>query len=170
MTNGRGPTYEDVAADLVELLFDLLAVLFGHGLLPFGALRLLLDGRDDSPGGPASADDVLVGDGQQVALLVGQLGAGLGDGLHAGGHVVVALGLFGQLGALDLLLLVGHGCGGLDFCRNERKNGSAGEIYHKCENTDVDGDSDNCAESFKGKEIGPKFSLRSSKSSPPSWC
>ena len=41
-------------------------------------------------------------------LLVGQLGAGLGDGLHGRGHVVVPLGLLGQLGALDLLLLVGH--------------------------------------------------------------
>ena len=41
-------------------------------------------------------------------LLVGELGAGLGDGLHGGGHVVVPLRLLGQLGALDLLLLVRH--------------------------------------------------------------
>ena len=39
-------------------------------------------------------------------LLVGELGAGLSDGLHGGGHVVVPLRLLGQLGALDLLLLV----------------------------------------------------------------
>ena len=41
-------------------------------------------------------------------LLVGELGAGLGDCLHGGGHVVVPLRLLGQLGALDLLLLVRH--------------------------------------------------------------
>ena len=33
------------------------------------ALLLLLDGGDDPPRGPAGADDILVGDGQQVALL-----------------------------------------------------------------------------------------------------
>jgi len=38
------------------------------GLVP-AALLLLLDGGDDPPRGPAGADDVLVGDGQQVALL-----------------------------------------------------------------------------------------------------
>ena len=55
----------------------------------------------------------LVSDGEEVALLVGELGGGGGhvglrDGPHEGGHVVVPLGLLGQLGALDLLLLVGH--------------------------------------------------------------
>ncbi len=35
---------------------------------------------------------------------------GLDHGLHACGHVIVALGLFGELGLLDLFLLVRHNC------------------------------------------------------------
>ena len=50
-----------------------------------------------------------IGHVEGLPFFVGELGAGLGDGLHGGGHVVVALGLLGELGALDLLLLVGHG-------------------------------------------------------------
>ena len=32
----------------------------------------------------------LVSDGEEVSLLVGEFQAALGDGLHGGGHVVVA--------------------------------------------------------------------------------
>ena len=105
-------SYEDVLADVPELSLDLLPVLLGHALLLLGVGVLLLDGGDDPPARPPSAHDVLVGHGEQVPLLVGELLAGLGDGLHGRGHVVVALGLLGQLGALDTVFLVGH----LDWC------------------------------------------------------
>ena len=62
---------EDAVADAGELGLDLGAVGADGGgvrLVP-AALLLLLDGGDDPPRGPAGADDVLVGDGQQVALL-----------------------------------------------------------------------------------------------------
>ena len=39
-------------ADVSELGLDLFSVLFGHLLLPLGALGLLLDRRDDAPGRP----------------------------------------------------------------------------------------------------------------------
>lgn len=44
---------------------------------PYLVLLLLLDGRDGPPGGSSGADGVLIGDTQQVALLVGQLLSGL---------------------------------------------------------------------------------------------
>jgi len=63
---------------------------------------------------------VLVGDGEQVALLVAELQALLRHGLHGGRHVVVALGLLGQLGFLHQVVLI-HVLG----CRGE-KNGGGG--------------------------------------------
>ena len=122
-TGAKKTTYENILADLVELFLYLLPVLPGHGLLPLGALRLLFNGGDDAPRGPAGAHHVLVGDGQEVPLLVGQLGAGLGDGLHAGRHVVVALGLLGQLGALYQFVLISHSvwCGDLRYRVKKRE-------------------------------------------------
>lgn len=49
---------------------------------------------------------ILVGDGQQVALLVAQLSALLRHGFHGGGHVVIALGLLRQLGLLHQVVLI----------------------------------------------------------------
>ena len=47
--------------------------------------------------------------------LVGELCASLGDRLHGGGHVVVALGLLGELGPLYQFILLSHGGGFLMF-------------------------------------------------------
>lgn len=61
---------KDVFADLSELLLDCLAVFldeFDLRLIAFGFL-LLLDRCDDSPRGSASADDVLVGDREEISL------------------------------------------------------------------------------------------------------
>ena len=35
-------------------------------------LAFLLDGRNDPPGGSSGADNILVGNGQEVSLLVGK--------------------------------------------------------------------------------------------------
>lgn len=74
-----GQDIEDILADFLEFELDLLTVLANDAnvLVVFGLL-LLLNGRDDSPRGTSSTDDVLVCDRQQVALvdreLAGQLG------------------------------------------------------------------------------------------------
>ena len=80
---------KDVLADLAELGLDLLTVLLDKGDLGLVALALLLllDGGDDAPRGTASANDVLVGDGQKVPLLDGQLLVGGGDSLHVLDHL-----------------------------------------------------------------------------------
>ena len=79
---------EDVLADLGELVLNLLAVLLDKANLRAVALRflLLLDGGDYSPRGTASADDVLVGDGEQVALLDSQIAVFGSDNLHVLDH------------------------------------------------------------------------------------
>lgn len=66
-------TYEDIFADLAELLFDLLPVLLGHLLFLLTALGLLFDAGDDPPRAAARAHHVLVGHRQQVTLLVTKL-------------------------------------------------------------------------------------------------
>lgn len=62
---------EDILANLLELKLDLLAVLADDTDVLIGALGLLLllDAGDDAPGSTAGADDVLVGDGKEVALV-----------------------------------------------------------------------------------------------------
>lgn len=128
---------EDVLADLGKLGLDLLAVLLDEsdlGLVVLGLL-LLLDRGDDSPRGTAGTNDVLVGDGQEVALLNGELLICGGNGLHVLDHLcrrasacmlsqqsgikltLIALGLLGQLGQVDGILVThcevrsaGRGC------------------------------------------------------------
>lgn len=105
---------EDVTADLVELALDggdVLLDLLDLGVVA-AALLLLLDGGDDSPGGTTGADDVLVGDAEKVALLNAELDVHLGDLLHVLDHLVVTLGLLGELGHVDAVftLLSGHFC------------------------------------------------------------
>ena len=80
---------EDVIADLSELGLDLLTVLLNEGNLGFVALRLffLLNRSDDSPGSTTGTDNVLVGDGQEIALLNGKLYIGRGDNLHVLDHL-----------------------------------------------------------------------------------
>ena len=105
---------KDILADLGELGFDLLTVLLDESDLAGVALGLLLllDGGDDSPGSTAGTNDVLVGDGEKVALLDGlegvlsalvqisssiscayQLLIGGGDLLHLLDHLLIALSL-----------------------------------------------------------------------------
>ena len=70
---------QNILADLLELGLDLLAVVAdgANVLLRALGLLLLLDRGDDAPRGTSCADDVLVGDGQEVALVNGELTADL---------------------------------------------------------------------------------------------
>ena len=87
---------EDVVADVDELGLDLGLVVLDDGHLV--GVALLLDGGDDAPRRTTGTDDVLVGDGEEVALLDGELLGLLGHLLHVGDHLVEALGLLGELG------------------------------------------------------------------------
>lgn len=100
---------EDVLADLLELQLDLGTVLLDGANVLVGTLGLLLllDGGDDAPGGTAGTDNVLVGDAQQVALVNSELTAQLGDLLHVGNHLIVALGLLAQSGEKSLAVAEG---------------------------------------------------------------
>ena len=70
---------EDILADLLELKLDLLAVLADDADVLVGALGLLLllNAGDDAPGSTAGADDVLVGNGKEVALVYCELATDL---------------------------------------------------------------------------------------------
>jgi hypothetical protein len=70
---------EDILADLLKLKLDLLTVLADDANVLLGALGLLLllDAGDDAPGGTSGSDDVLVGDGKEVALVNCELAADL---------------------------------------------------------------------------------------------
>ena len=70
---------EDILADLLELKLDLLTVLADDTNVLLGALGLLLllDAGDDAPGSTAGSDNVLVGDGKEVALVNCELAANL---------------------------------------------------------------------------------------------
>lgn len=98
---------KDILADPLELLLDLGAVLLDGADVLLGALGLLLllDGGDDAPRGTASTDDVLVGNGEQVALVNSELTAKLGDLLHVEDHLIVALSLLAQAGEEGLAVL-----------------------------------------------------------------
>lgn len=80
---------QDVVADLGKLGLDLLAVLLDQGNLALVALGLLLllDRGDDTPRGTAGTNDVLVGDGQEIPLLNGELNVGRGNDLHVLDHL-----------------------------------------------------------------------------------
>jgi hypothetical protein len=70
---------EDILADLLQLSLDLLPVAADgvEVLLSALSLLLLLDGRDDSPRCTACANDVFVGDREQVAFVDGEFAANL---------------------------------------------------------------------------------------------
>ena len=116
---------EDVLADLGKLGLDLLAVLLDEsnlGLVALGLL-LLLNRGDDSPGGAAGTDDVLIGNGKEISLLDGELLVCGGNGLHVLDHLcrggsaaclrlsftdeltLIALGLLSQLGQVNGVLV-----------------------------------------------------------------
>lgn len=84
---------QDILADLGKLVLDLLAVLLDKGDLGLVALGLLLllNRGNDSPGGAASTDDVLVCDGQEVALLNGKFLVCRGHHLHVLDHLYAIL-------------------------------------------------------------------------------
>jgi hypothetical protein len=65
---------EDILAHLLELRLDLLAVVADGADVLLGALGLLLllNRGDDAPRRAPGTDDVLVGDGQKVALVNGE--------------------------------------------------------------------------------------------------
>lgn len=62
---------QDILAHFLELSLDLLAVVTDDGNVLGGSLGffLLLDGGDDAPGSTTGTDDVLVGDGEEIALV-----------------------------------------------------------------------------------------------------
>jgi hypothetical protein len=80
---------EDIVANLGKLTLDLLAVLLDEGDLGGVALRLLLllDRRNNAPRRAASANDVLVGNRQQVPLLNGQVTVLGRNNLHVLNHL-----------------------------------------------------------------------------------
>lgn len=104
----KAPTHQHSGADGPELRLHLLPIVLDKLHLLVAGVCLLLDAGDNPPGRASPPHHILVGHREQVALLVGQLGPLLRHRLHAGGHVVVALGLLRQLGFLDQLGLI-HG-------------------------------------------------------------
>lgn len=98
---------ENILADLLQLCFDLGTVFLNGRDVLVGTLGffLLLNGRDDAPRGTAGANDVLVGNGEEVTLVDGQLTAELGNLLHVGDHLIVALSLLAEAGEEGLAIL-----------------------------------------------------------------
>ena len=70
---------ENILANTLQLVFDLLAVVTDDGDVLFGALGflLLLDGGDDTPGSTAGTNDVLVSNGEKVTLIDGKFASNL---------------------------------------------------------------------------------------------
>ena len=79
---------ENVLANVLELLLDLVPVGPDHAELVLAALvlLLLLDAGDDAPARPPGPDHVLVSHRQQVPLLHRQLHVERGDILHGLDH------------------------------------------------------------------------------------
>jgi hypothetical protein len=79
---------QNILTNLGQLALNLLAVFLDKGDLTIIALGLLLllNGADDTPGGSAGANDVLVCDGKEISLFNGQLLVGGGNGLHVLDH------------------------------------------------------------------------------------
>ena len=70
---------ENILANTLQLVFDLLAVVTDDGDVLLGALGflLLLDGGDDTPGSTAGTNDVLVSNGEKVTLIDGKFASNL---------------------------------------------------------------------------------------------
>lgn len=70
---------KDILAHALELSLDLLTILRDDGDVLLGTLGvlLLLDRGNDAPRGTAGADDVLVGNGEKVALIDSEFAANL---------------------------------------------------------------------------------------------
>ncbi len=80
---------EDIVANTRKLLFDPGPVVLDLHDMPFMplVLFLLLNGRDDAPGGTAGTDDILVGNRKEVALLNRELNIQLSHSLHGLDHL-----------------------------------------------------------------------------------
>lgn len=65
---------QDILAHFLELSLDLLAVVTDDGNVLGGSLGffLLLNRGNDAPGSTTGTDDVLVGDGEEIALVNGK--------------------------------------------------------------------------------------------------
>ena len=99
---------DDALAIVAELLLDAGLVL-GKGIGEFGVLGVLLNGGDSSAGGALGADQVLEGNGEEVALIGGDIGTLLlHDLLELVNHVLEALGLFGNAGKENVFFNVRH--------------------------------------------------------------
>lgn len=70
---------ENILANTLQLVFDLLTVVTDDGDVLLGALGflLLLDGGDDTPGSTAGSNDVLVSNGEKVTLIDGKFASNL---------------------------------------------------------------------------------------------
>lgn len=79
---------ENVVTDVGQLLLDLVSVFLDSldVVLVALVLLLLLNGGDDSPGGTAGSDHVLIGNRKEVALLNSELNVELGNSLHGVHH------------------------------------------------------------------------------------
>ena len=99
---------ENVLADFLQLLLDLLPVGLRHDHLVFCfPLLLALDRADDPLVGSPRSYDVLVRHGENVPLLHSHLGiyGGL-HGLHRRHQLVAPLRLLGQLGLVTTVFIV----------------------------------------------------------------
>jgi len=99
---------DDALAIVAELLLDACLVL-GKGIGELGVLGVLLNGGNSSAGGALGADEVLEGNGEEVALVGGDIGTLLlHDLLELVNHVLEALGLFGNAGKENVFFNVRH--------------------------------------------------------------
>ena len=119
---------ENILADLGKLALNLLAILLNKANLSRVALGLLLllDRGDDSPRRAAGPNDVLVRNGEEVALLDGEITVLGGDNLHVVHHLcdeanwseqdtmtrgphlehtLITLGLLSQLGQVNSIVV-----------------------------------------------------------------
>lgn len=96
---------EDFVAVTVELSLNL-GLVASEEADVLGALLLflLLDGGEGAPGSSPGADGVLVGNGEEVAFLDGEVCVGGDDLVHGVEHVLKPLGLFGDLGHVEVLV------------------------------------------------------------------
>jgi len=98
----------DALAVVAELLLDAGLVL-GKCIGEFGVLGVLLNGGNGSAGGALGADEVLEGDGEEVAFIGGDIGTLLIHYLlELVNHVLEALSLFGNTGKENVFFNVRH--------------------------------------------------------------
>ena len=98
----------DALAVVAELSFDAGLVL-GKGIGEFGVLGVLLNCGNGAAGGALGADEVLEGNGEEVALVGGDIGTLLlHDLLELVNHILKALSLFGHTGKENVFFYVRH--------------------------------------------------------------